>query len=172
MKILRIAITGPESTGKSTLAKDLAEYFETEWVQEYARTFLEDIQREYTWEDYITIVYGQILAEERLLATKPKILIFDTDMLVLKIWGLRRFGRYPSIIDGGLEKPAYDFHFLCGTEIAWEPDPLREHPDSRDNLYEQYLSELKALQLPFMELKGDRQTRLKMAIERIYELLA
>lgn len=171
MKILRIAITGPESTGKSTLSKALAEHFDAPLVPEYARTYLEQRGSSYTQSDYLQIAQGQVDLETQVLTEAEDLIICDTDMLVLKVWGLRSYGSCPDFVQQRLLAPAYDFHFLCGTDMPWQYDPLREHPEERDALYEQYLQELIELELPFMELAGSHLERLRHTIHKIRELL-
>ncbi|MCB0640589.1 MAG: ATP-binding protein [Phaeodactylibacter sp.] len=172
MKILRIAITGPESTGKSTLSKALAEHFDAPLVPEYARDYLDTLGKTYSQDDFLQIARGQIALENQELAQAEDLIIYDTDMLVLKIWSLRSYGTCPDFIQERLLLPAYDFHFLCGTDVPWAFDPLREHPDDRASLYAQYLDELTQLNLPFTELEGSHLERLRQAIHQIRELLA
>ncbi|MCD4735883.1 MAG: ATP-binding protein, partial [Bacteroidales bacterium] len=90
--IYRIAITGPESTGKSRLSAQLAEHFNTVWAPEYAREYLQKIQRPYTQEDLLEIAKGQKRMHEKMMKFARNILFCDTEMLVIKIWSEFKYG--------------------------------------------------------------------------------
>ncbi len=172
-KIKKIAITGPESTGKTTLARSLAESLHTLWVPEYARLYLQSKGPQYGYEDYLKIARGQMHWEQQMerrlaaaFAKRPP-LITDTGALVLKIWGQLRFGKYPSELDRAL--PSYDLFLLCAPDIPHEPDPLREHPQLREQLFEHYLQNLRESELPFEIIRGQGEQRLKQALQACHK---
>ncbi|MEL7147495.1 MAG: ATP-binding protein, partial [Bacteroidota bacterium] len=66
-RVFRIAIVGPESTGKTTLARSLAKHLQTSWVPEFARQYLEDLGRDYQKSDLVTIARGQLKTEDEKL---------------------------------------------------------------------------------------------------------
>jgi nicotinamide riboside kinase len=153
----RFAFTGPESCGKTTIAKQFATQIEGSYVQEYAREYLEARNGEYSAEDLVHIAKGQSIRWEE----TPGILVADTEMLVLNIWSEVRFGRIDSFIQDALATQRFDHYFLCFPDIPWEPDPLREHPEQRHELFELYLEKLVVLNFPFTVLKGSVEERLK-----------
>jgi NadR type nicotinamide-nucleotide adenylyltransferase len=159
-KIKKIVLTGPESSGKTTLAKRLAEGHNTLWVPEYAREYLENLGRPYEESDLLEIARGQVKAEAKALRKAEKLLFCDTGMLVLKVWSEVKYGGCHPFIQEQLQSGRYDLFLLCAPDIPWEPDPLRENPDDRHLLYEIYKKELKNLSLPFVEIFGDVEERL------------
>lgn len=162
--MLRIVLTGPESTGKTTLALKLAAYFGAPWVPEYAREYLDKVNREYIEEDLLEIARGQIFRENRIGAGNPPLLFIDTDLITIKVWSDYKYGNtHPWIIDQ-IQTRSYDHYFLCGTDIPWEPDPQRENPKERDQLYEIYKRELLTHKKNFTELSGNAEDRIKKCI--------
>lgn len=166
MNAKRILILGPESTGKSTLAKDLSESFEEPWVPEYVREYMLNLDREYVFEDLSTIAKGQLVSEDEQYKYAKKFLFCDTDLRVIHIWSEFKFGKTAPWILAEIDRRAYDFIFLCGIDIKWEPDPLREHPEpnSRQELFDRYLDLVKNSEIPFQVLHGSRAERLGEAI--------
>jgi NadR type nicotinamide-nucleotide adenylyltransferase len=170
-KIIKVAIVGPESTGKTVLAESLARHFNTKWVPEYARDYLDTINRPYTRDDLETIALEQINLEERFAKMVKDVLICDTTLLVIKIWSEFKYGTCPGWINDEVISRYYDLHFLTYIDIPWEQDPQREHPHKRQFLYDLYLRELENLGGAFIEIKGSHEARLKRSIEHINFLL-
>lgn len=170
-QIKKIAIVGPESTGKSELSQFLARHFETAFVPEYARGYLDNLVRPYEKEDLSTIANGQQRLEETWSTSAKDVLICDTNLLVIKVWSDVKYGETDPEILKALSESHYDLHLLTYIDVPWKSDPQREHPDRREELYEIYLSELNAMNVPFVEIRGERDDRRKMAIEAIDRLL-
>jgi NadR type nicotinamide-nucleotide adenylyltransferase len=156
--MIRIAITGPESSGKTTLAEQLALQTNGTWIPEFARKFLERLNRPYTQDDLDTIAKGQLESWEK--SSESKIQFCDTDMLVMKVWSDFKFGSCSSFILDALNEQTFDHYFLCLPDIEWEEDPLREHPEKREELFELYLAELKVRNLSFTVIGGSLEERL------------
>lgn len=171
-QVIKIAITGPESTGKTTLARQLATHYNTLWVPEYARYYLTLLERPYTPEDVVEIAKGQVYWEKELAQLKPPLLFCDTDLLVAKIWLKFKYDIENEWLEKQLEAKSYHLHLLCNIDLPWTEDPLREHPDPHDRktLYNLYKKELAALGLPFFEISGDENTRLQKSIQLIENL--
>ncbi len=165
--LCRIAITGPESTGKSQLAEVLAKHFNTTWVPEFARTYLEKLDRPYQFEDIECIAKGQLASEEAFAEKANGLLFCDTDCLVTKIWAEFKYGRCPQWIEDSFKSHIYDLYLLCDIDLPWEYDPLREHPDQRSILFNLYLEALKLQGLPYFVIKGHGDERSKNAINII-----
>jgi nicotinamide riboside kinase len=153
----RIAFTGPESCGKTTIAKRFATHVDGIYVEEFARTYLEQRNGHYDETDLLTIAQGQW----ELWNEIKGILVADTEMLVLKVWSEVRFGRTNPVIEAFLNTQDFDHYFLCSPDIPWEPDPLRVHPEQRHELFALYHEKLVALNLPFTVLKGSIEDRLQ-----------
>lgn len=137
-KTYKIAITGPESTGKTQLAQDLATYYNTIWVPEFARTYLEQLKRPYTYEDILYIAQQQMKWEDE-ASTKSSLIVLDTELLVAKIWCEFKYGKcHPWILEE-IKKRKYDIVLLCYIDVPWEYDPQREHPNLREELWSLYI---------------------------------
>jgi len=167
----RVVVIGPECTGKSVLSSFLADYFKTLWVREYAREYLDKLDRPYTKEDLVAIAKGQIDDEDRLARNANSLLICDTDLYVIKIWSQFKYGEVADEILDAINNRKYDLYLLTFIDIPWAEDPLREHPKQRQQLYDIYLSEMQNQRVPFVEIKGDRETRRSTAIKAIEKIL-
>lgn len=171
-KVKRILILGPESTGKSTLAEDLGNYFGEPWVPEFAREYLEKIGRPYHYEDLAEIGKGQIYQEDRLAEMAGKFLFCDTDLRVIHIWSEYRFGKTDNWVLSELNRRIYDLILLTDTDLPWEPDPMREYPElkMRQYFFEKYRHLAEKSGLPHLIVSGDRETRLKAAVEEVRKM--
>jgi NadR type nicotinamide-nucleotide adenylyltransferase len=169
-KIYRIALTGPESTGKTLLAAALAAHYQTVWVPEYARAYLETLGRPYVFDDLEQIARGQRKLEDEYASRANSLLFCDTDMLVLKIWSEYKYGRCAPFILETLRDHPCDLYALCGVDAPWEYDPLRENPGEREELYAIYRSELERMGVSFVELWGGVEERLQKLAAHINAL--
>ena len=160
----KIAIVGPESTGKSALTQKLADYFQCPPVTEVARDFLSRLGRPYRFEDVETIAILQLQAEEKALRKNAPLVFCDTNLLVIKIWIQHAWGHCPEWIQQNLETRKYDLTLLCDIDLPWEPDPLREHPHLRQYFSDQYRKELENQMSPWHWIKGLGEERSKLAI--------
>ena len=166
----KIILTGPESTGKSTLSKMLSNVLNAPLVKEYAREYLEKKGGKYTEKDLLTIAKGQAAKESRSAvpcgdAAEQQYIVCDTSFLVLKIWSEYRYRRCNKLIIKELDRNKNAIYFLCGTEVPWEYDDLRENPNDRQELYDIYKNELIELDVEYYELKGTPKARLKEVLK-------
>lgn len=168
----RVAITGPESTGKSKLASWLAGAYNTSWVPEYAREYLEKNGPDYKLEDVILIAKGQLKRENNAAEHSRDLLFCDTDLLVTKIWCEIVFGTCPPWIEQQFHAHRYDLYLLCYPDIPWEPDPLRENPDNREMLFTRYRKTLSENNLPYRIVKGLGDVRFENARTFVDEILS
>lgn len=172
MKTLKkVVLIGPESTGKSTLAKQLAEHYRTVWVEEYAREYIDKLNRPYTEQDLIHIAKGQLFAEAKKAKQAHQILFCDTDLIVIEIWSTVKYGKCDEWILQQVKSRDYDLYLLCGTDVPWEFDEQREHPNFREELFKMYESKLIAYRKNYLKLIGNKDIRLKNAINIIDKLL-
>lgn len=162
-KILKVAVTGPESTGKSTLAKNLAQHYRTLWVPEYAREYLTNLQTDYTFEDVENIAKGQISLEDSLVSQCKEIIFCDTDLINIKIWMEHKFGKAPLWILDEINRRHYHLVLLCNTDIPWEADPLRENPHQRLFFFNWFKRELKNRDFNYSVISGTDNERFKSA---------
>lgn len=160
----KVAVTGPESTGKSALCKELAEHLNTIFVEEFARAYLENLGRPYEEKDLLRIAISQCAAEDEAALTSPPLLICDTDMLVMKIWSEVKYNRVHPFIMNQYRRRKYDLVLLMDIDLPWEEDPLREHPFERQELYTRYETSLKEMQCAYEVIRGTGPERLKSAL--------
>lgn len=163
----RILILGPESTGKSTLAEDLANHFGEPWVPEYARDYLEKLGREYRYEDLVKIGKGQVALEDEIAKKAENYLFCDTDLRVIHIWSEHRFGKTDPWVLKQINQRRYDLILLTDTDLPWEPDPQREYPELEMREYFLGLYTKLAVEsaIPFYLISGNRKDRLNNSAE-------
>lgn len=163
----RIAILGPESSGKTTLAKQLSEVLNVAYISEFARTYLEEKNGFYEEDDLVFMAQSQYdLWEE----AKEPYLIADTEMLTFKIWSEFKYHRCSSLIRDLIDRQKFDHYFLCSPDIPWEHDSLRENPDDRDQLFELYRQALEDYDFKSTVLSGTPEKRIHTALKIIENL--
>lgn len=169
----RIVVIGPESTGKSTLSEQLAAHFNTEWVREYAREYLENLDRAYEQDDLLQIAEGQLRLEDETAARANNLLICDTDLQVVKVWSEAKYGDCDPRILEMIAQRQYDLYLLTYIDIAWTDDPLREHPlpSEREYFYNIYRDIVMNAGIPWADIRGDYEQRLKTAVEAVEFIL-
>lgn len=169
--MLKILITGPESSGKTQLAQTLARRFHCPWVPEFARTYLNALEQDYEEEDLLRILNGQLRLQHQHQQTP--LLFCDTGPEVIYVWSKVKFGRADAFIEASLQKYKYDLTLLCSPDLAWEPDPLREAPQQTDRIqyFEEYQRILQQLNHPYLIVKGQGEARAAAAIIAIHQLL-
>ncbi|NOR87934.1 MAG: AAA family ATPase [Bacteroidales bacterium] len=163
----RIAILGPESTGKSYLAQALAAYYKSSYVAEYAREYIDKIKRPYEENDLLQIAKGQLKLEDQLAKETPKYLFCDTELTVIDIWSKEKYGRTHPWIIAQLEKRAYDLYLLCNIDMEWKEDHQRENPDDREALLNLYRESLSQRSINYHLISGQGTERTNHAIEII-----
>lgn len=169
--IKKIVVIGPESTGKSTLSAALAKELDTVWVAEYAREYLEQLNRPYTQNDLLEIAQGQLTLEDALAQKAKGVLICDTDLHVIKVWSEAKFGHCHAWILEQIAVRTYDMYLLTDIDTLWEDDPLREHPspEERKYFYNIYRDIVQNSGLPIVFIGGPHEERLKKAMDAIKE---
>ena len=160
-------VIGPESTGKSTLCLDLSTSFQITSVPEYSRVYLESNGAEYTYQDVLNMIYGQLESERTFVEENEgsPFIILDTNYLTFKVWIQEKYKREEPLIEELLKIDDYTHYLLCDVDIPWMHDSLREHPNAQDRkrLFGAYKSILMVNDLPFSVVKGNRQERLEIA---------
>lgn len=169
----KIAVVGPESTGKSLMTSRLAREFGTWYVPEYSRYYCEGMDNQYTLEDEVNIFYGQVAMEDAMIdAIDEKILFFDTTILTVKIWSDYLFGHTPELVLEEIKNRSYDYYLLMDIDLPWEDDPLRDFPDKRAYFREVWKNELEALEGRYRVIGGLGERRYRNAIDAVKDFLA
>lgn len=168
--LLKIAVTGPESTGKSWLTARLAAHFRAPAVPEFARLYIDLLDRAYRQEDIVRIARGQLALEMILEAAATQWLFCDTEALVTKIWSLHKYGSCDPFILETIETRSYDLYLLCDVDLPWVPDKQREHPHLRRHFFSWYERELQEQGFPYRVIRGEQEKRLQAAIQAVNEL--
>jgi NadR type nicotinamide-nucleotide adenylyltransferase len=193
--LIKVAVIGPESTGKSTLCELLAQHYNTQWCPEFAREFLLTHGTDYSYDDLLYIAKGQLAMEDEytqslvgssesginssvqdseLQTPNTKLLFIDTEMYVMKVWCEFVFGKcHRWVLDQIIERK-YDLYLLCNTDLPWVKDELREYPDlkTRDQLYHIYKDIMINQSTPWVDISGDYDERLQKAIKAVDQLMA
>lgn len=167
----KIAFTGPESTGKTTLASTLAKIYGTVWVEEYARDYVNQLERPYTQADILHIAQQQLQLENLRALQANDFLFCDTELIVCKVWSMFKYQSCDDWILEKIQTHNYDFYFLCDIDIPWEYDPLREHPTQRQALLQHYENELIHYKKPYKKLSGSLENRLAQVQEVLQALV-
>jgi NadR type nicotinamide-nucleotide adenylyltransferase len=170
-EIIKIAVVGPESTGKSSMSAYLAHHYHTVWVPEYAREYCAKLTEPPTWQDEINMFYGQLALESNISAKANKLLICDTTFLTVKIWSDHIFGSAPEDVINKLPKHPYDLYLLLDIDLPWEDDPLRDFPDLREHFMNVWHKELKALNATYTVISGTGSERYQNAVEAINSMI-
>ena len=172
---IKVVLFGPESTGKSTLAKQLADFYDTIFVPEYSRIYAEKQllrNKLLTIKDVMPIAEGQMQLENELTVKANKLLICDTDLLETKVYSEAYYG---GVGNPHLERYAienfYDLYFLTYIDIPWEADDLRDRPHERETMFLAFETALKTYNKPYVLLKGNMNERFKIAKQHIDELI-
>lgn len=172
--IIKIALFGPESTGKTTLAMQLAEYFKTAWVPEFARNYLQE-----KWDktgkicdadDMLPIAYGQTKLENDSISIANKFLFCDTNLMVTKVFSEVYYNFCEPKLDKAAREHEYDLFFLTDIDVPWEKDDLRDKAEGRDAVFAVFKQTLIDNNKPFITLSGDKDLRLNKAIVIINDL--
>ncbi len=167
---MRMVITGPESSGKSTLCRDLSQFYKGRMIPEYARKYLESLGLfEYEYEDVIYIAQQQYLSSQN--SNEYSIQFEDTDLLNIIVWMEMKFNKIDTDIFGLFEVNLADYYLICLPDLKWEYDPLRESPLELDLIFKRHLFYLQKYHLNYRIVSGYGRQRLNNAIFHVQDML-
>ena len=165
MNSLKIIVTGPESSGKTILCQKLSTHFNIPFAKEFARSYIDSLDRNYIIGDLLSIAKDQLKSELNSL-------LLDTDLITIKIWSEYKYGRCDKWILNQIKKQKIEkrFYLLCKPDIPWESDQQRENPNDREELFEIYKKELGALGHDYFIVEGENRT--KNSISKISPIIS
>ncbi|WP_372844091.1 AAA family ATPase [Psychrobacter sp.] len=173
--VIKVAVLGAESTGKTTLCRDLAAHFGCPWVPEYMRTYLQEKwdkkQLTCTWDDLLPIAQGQIELENKLaqqaMQTADNIpyLFCDTSLFELMVYSNWYYGDCPEALTQAASAHHYDLILLTDVDTPWIADDLRDSPHQRDEIRAYFAAQLRVYKKPFQSIGGDREARIQQVVK-------
>ena len=174
--VIKVVMFGPESTGKTTLSQQLARHYNTVWVPEYARDYLQNVwnneRRTCEQKDLIPIAIGQMALENDLAQKATDVLFCDTDLLETKVYSKEYYGGYVDpLLDEAACNNDYDLYFLTYIDVPWEADDLRDRPTQREEMFNAFKKALDAHGKKYIILKGGKKERLQKAVKYVDKLL-
>jgi len=152
--MIKVIITGPECSGKTTLCHNLSKHFNAKKVHEYAREFLNKSNNHYNYDDLITIAKSQYKNEKENYI--EKVIFCDTDLITIKIWSEYKYQKCDDWIVQKInsQKKEKRIYLLCKPDLQWEYDPQRENQNSRAELFNIYYKELLRNKYKFFVIEG------------------
>ncbi|THF48789.1 DUF4301 family protein [Flavobacterium supellecticarium] len=174
-KVIKVTMYGPESTGKTTLSKQLAEHFKTIWIPEYARNYLqqkwEEQQAICDENDMLPIAIGQMKLENEAVQIASKLLFCDTNLMVTKVFSEIYYGFCDELLNDAAREHNYDLFFLTDVDVPWEKDDLRDRPEKREETFRIFENALIENNKPYIVLSGNKQQRFETAVKAVEMLL-
>jgi NadR type nicotinamide-nucleotide adenylyltransferase len=171
----KIAVIGPESTGKSNLSEYLANHYNCLWVPEFAREYCAKLNRECDMQDELNIFFGQLNSERTIykesLKANHKLLICDTTIVTVKVWTEHVFKTCPDFVEREFKQRHYDLYLLTNNDLPWQDDPLRNFPNEREFFYEWYLKLLQENNLNFRIITGVNEDRNQNAVKAVDQFI-
>ena len=175
-KVFKIVLFGPESTGKTTLAKRLAAHYDTNWVPEYAREYLQkkwdNNKGTCSLEDLPIIMEGQSKLEDKLVEKSNRLIFCDTNTVVTQIWSETHFNGYCSKeILYNAKNSNHDFYLLTDIDIPWKKDDLRDRPNERRKMLNIFKTKLDQYKFSYKLISGSLKTRIQESIKIIDKII-
>lgn len=169
--VRRIAILGPESTGKSNLASHLASHYNTNYVPECARDFFDEREYSYNFDDLEVIAKGQFENENEAALLSNNLLFCDTEFISIAVWSQVVFNKVSEWISAMITDHVYDLYLLCNLDVEWEYDPLRKNDYNRQYIYDMFVRLLDDYELNYRIVTGVDDRRNNNAVRFIDDFL-
>jgi NadR type nicotinamide-nucleotide adenylyltransferase len=168
----RIVLTGPEASGKTTLAKALARNFRAAWLPEQARLYAEQVKRELTAADAELIAQRTIDADDAALAADPPLLLLDTDLISTVVYVRHYYGPCPAWIEAAARERRGDLYLLCAPDLPWTADGVRDRPAQRQEMFALFERALQEFDCVSVDVSGTGIARERAALSASNALIA
>jgi nicotinamide riboside kinase len=170
--VIRVILTGPESTGKTEIASKLADKYNSIYIPEYAREYIENLNRPYDYSDVEHIAKHQVKQMKEYSSGETKLLFVDTYLIITKVWFKWVYNKFPSWLEDEIFKTRNDLYLLCKPDIAWFPDKVRENGgEMRNILFDIYDKELKKFSMHYRHVSGMGDERFSNAARHVEDFL-
>ena len=169
--MIKVVLTGSESTGKTELAHRLGEHFRAPVAEEFVRDYAAQRGGKLDFEDHGPIAHGQMASEDAAIARAAELVILDTDLVSTVVYCEHYFGRCPSWINQEARARAGDLYLLLATDIPWVADGVRDRGNRRDEMHNLFRQRLREMKLNHMEIGGEREQRFDNAAAAIRRAL-
>jgi NadR type nicotinamide-nucleotide adenylyltransferase len=167
----RVCVTGPECTGKTTLAAQLASQYETVWVPEYSREYALAVGRPLTRDDVEPIGRGQIANEERLIASAKRMIVFDTDLISTIVYARYYYDHVPEWIASEARARRSGLYLLHDIDVPFVRDAARDDAEDREAHFELFKRTLEEHGAEVVLIRGGWEKRRERAVEAVETLL-
>jgi NadR type nicotinamide-nucleotide adenylyltransferase len=169
--VIKVVLTGSESTGKSELARRLGEHFNAPVSVEFVRAYAAQ-HGNLGFADHGPIAKGQIAAEDEAIRRAGDLVVLDTDLVSTVVYCEHYFGRCPPWIETEARTRAADLYLLLKPDIPWQPDDVRDREHRREEMHQLFRSKLEALGLAYVEIGGDGEARFRAAVEVVEAVIS
>ena len=166
-RLIRVVLTGSESTGKTTLANELARHYRAELVPEFVRSYAEQREGVITFNDHGPIARGQMALEDEVFANARRLVFLDTDLLSTVVYCDHYFGRCPDWIRETATARRPDLYVLCDIDVPWVADGVRDRGDRRDEMQELFRRAVADSGADYITVRGDVAHRVEAATAAI-----
>lgn len=167
MSTFRIAVTGTESTGKTTLCEQLSLHYQCAYVQDISRDYIAALKRAYTYEDVLQIAANIIAAEDKALSYNPPLLISDNDLVNIEIWLQYYSWQIPQWLQDAITARKHHLYLLCNIDLPWIEDEQRANPNDREVLFQRFIQEFGIIGVNYQLISGNYAQRLQAAVNHI-----
>lgn len=172
--MIKVAVIGPESSGKSTLCEELSNRYRIGFIPEFSREYLENLERPYVQNDLLLMAKQQMAHIREFEKRSAKLLLSDTESLVIKIWSEIKYGLCHPEIQNLFESQDFDIYLLCAPDLIWVQDKFREVPDlsRRYEIFQLFKQELEIRNFKYAVISGSGNERILKATEVIDSILS
>lgn len=169
--MIKVVLTGSESTGKTALARHLGEHFKAPVSEEFVRTYAAQKNTQLGFADHGPIAHGQMANEDAAIALATNLVFLDTDLVSTVVYCEHYFGQCPSWIGEAARSRAADLYLLLQPDVPWLPDGVRDRGDRRDEMHELFATKMRELRLKYVDIGGTWNERLERAVSAVEALL-